>query len=363
MTDAKPKSTGARAWKIILGLYAMLLAWLLVTSAISLQTVLSAIPVLMIGIGLDLIMGRGHPHRVRLVIGTLLGVVIVYMIVSSETHALQASDPATYMQTSPINIEYQGGDTTSLNVYPYIGSLTMSAQDAAIPELTPPNLLITGSIRYMSNSSIQESWRSDTRQQRVAIFNEFTSTQFGNDLSSFNQLRERLDPAQLSINIQIMRDVPLDLLIDGRDGEINVDLRDLTINTFSLQSRSSTTVNLSNESAPYIVNIDAFEDSEIEIVTEFGYGVELTITDRGGIVTVYYAPDQAIRITAEDNQRIFVPDSLEERRQGNGFEYESPDYLLAQSDQRIEVMIERRFVSTYGTIRFIELPSTISSDE
>jgi hypothetical protein len=256
------------------------------------ETLLRLWPVLIIGVGLDLLIGR------RSIWGSLLVVVLVLALAGAAV-ALYESRPrgSRAFSVEPIEIPLEGASEAVVELDFSVGSLEVQATDAG-------ELLVDGEVDLRSGERLQSEARTEGDSLHYSLSSDLREWRGVGFFGSWIGDRRWT----LGLNPEI----PLQIAVDVGVGEVQIDLSELDVSELDLNGGVGRMV----------VTLPAEGDAEIRM--ELGVGENVLLVPEGVGVRIRAAGGLA-PVTAPSGYR-----------RGDGV-YTSPGYSTAENQVDVEV--------------------------
>jgi hypothetical protein len=255
------------------------------------ETLLRLWPVLIIGIGLDLLIGR------RSIWGSLLVVVLVLGLAAGAVALYEIRPRGAGVESEVIGIPLEGAREGVVDVDLSVGRLEVQDAEAS-------DLLVEGELSVQSG----EDLRSQARSEGETIYYSLSS-----DLQEWRGIG--IPGSWIGDRVWTLGfnpEIPLRLTIDAGVGEVVLDLSGLTVRE----------LDLSGGVGRLVVTLP--EGSDAEIRMELGVGENVLRVPEG----------VGVRVRAEGGLApVTAPSSY---RRGDGV-YTSPNYGTAESQVEVEI--------------------------
>jgi hypothetical protein len=225
-------------------------------------TLLRLWPVVLIAVGLDILVGRRFPLG-SLLLGLVLVVVLVLAVQGSIPMNATASGLAVD-RTETISQDLQGSNQGSVDIRFGAGNLNVDA-------LTEGGLqLIQGSLDLSRNEQLNKSFSANNGVARYVLESR----------GSLNVGPEVLGGSNKKWDLNLNRDIPLDLRISTGAGQSNLDLTGLNLRRFDLNGGvGQVTVKLPAH-GQYPVSIDGGVGQVVVIIPQ---GLAARVRTEGGL--------------------------------------------------------------------------------
>lgn len=235
-------------------------------------------PVLIIVIGLDVIFARRLP-----LVGALLALVViggvVYILLEGDSLALpEKPEPRT--ETFVVAAE----DTSAANFY-----LNLSTQPAVVNALTNSNNLIEAEIGHFGDVELTVAGGTEK---------EITLTQNG-VVSWFAWAFHQVQDEELTWEVQLSREVPFDLDVDGGTGTAELDLSGIQLEAFYLDgSTGASTIVFPASRQGYEAQIEG-STGHIQIFLPAEGELTLRLDGSTGQITLNTPKEAALRLEVQ----------------------------------------------------------------
>ncbi|MCC6615890.1 MAG: hypothetical protein IT320_20640 [Anaerolineae bacterium] len=301
-----------------------LLGQLNVLSGASFAVLFRLWPLILVAIGINLLVGRGHPQ-----VSTLIGIVTVVVFVvlmligpsiglaqTVEAQEAQYQEPLAGVESANVNLDLSVAETT-----------IQAASDSS--NLFEADLRYLGDVRYQADGEANKDIRLWT-EGPVSTTNFFGFWPFGN--FGDNDLRW---------DINLSPDVPLALDINGGVGKNTFNLSGLDITSLNIHAGvGETHLTLPATDGAYPVTVDGGVGSTDVTIVE---GAALTLNINGGVGEVVIDIPENAPVRLEGNQGLGGVDigsaGLNVMRQSdNEGEWQTEAYAGASEDERIVII-------------------------
>lgn len=334
-TQPRSEQRGPSLWAILLILVGVV--WLLAQANIisreSLSVLFRVWPILLIGIGLELLVGRQSRALSTIIILGTIAVLVVLMVVgpsiglaaSAEVTAAEYSEPLGDTESAEITI---GAGVGNLNVRP----------------LTDSSDLFSADIRYLG--SIQYDASGSNGRAVIRLENETEGARFFNPIDLFGWLN---DENSARWDIGISPNVPVNLNLSAGTGGADLDLGDLQLTGLSVNSGTGgVTLTMpavlnDAEARPYDAVV-SLGTGGATLTLEEGIAVNLRVNSGTGGVTIDVPDSAAVRVDAETGTGGINTASFLTRTSGDDDNFvgdsgiwESDSYASADTNSRITI--------------------------
>ena len=334
-TVPRTEQRGPSLWAIILILAGVI--WLLAQANIisreNLSVLLRVWPILLIGLGLELLIGRQSRALSTLIILGTIGILLVLMVVGPSIGLAAQSTVTEAQYDQPLENAQSAEITVSVGV----GNLYVRpVEDSS--QLFDANIRYLGNVQYDasgSNENVTVRLENDTQPLNwLAIDNIF------NWLNSDESARW---------DIGINPDVPVELNLSTGTGGADLDLGDLHLTRLSVNSGTGgivmTMPAVEEDAAPrhYEATV-SLGTGGATLTLEDGIAVDLRVDSGTGGVTIDVPDNAPVRVDAETGTGgIGVPSFLnrisgdEDNFVGARGVWESASYASADENARINI--------------------------
>lgn len=278
-------------------------------------------PLIIVAIGLNMLLGRRNPGAARLVtIAT--AVVLVLLVLVGPTLGLAGNANA---QRETFIAEMDDAEAADVRLELSIGSTTITPLEDS-DELVNADLSYLGDIRF-------DVTGNETRSVTIAQQGDNSFSFF--DFSFFSE-------NDLSWNVAINPDLPLELTLGGGMGEVNADLSAFDLTALSIDGGMGTIrLTLPAADVPYAVDINGGMGTQI-ITVEEGAAFSMTVDGGMGSTIVNLPEDTPIRIERDGGMGgVSLPNWL---RQVSGDDnqgvWETSSYSEADESERITIDVD-----------------------
>jgi hypothetical protein len=278
-------------------------------------------PLIIVAIGLNLLLGRRNPGAARLVTLATAAVLVV-LVLAGPTLGLAGSANA---QRETFIAEIDSAEAAEVRLELSIGNTTITSLDDS-DQLVNADLNYLGDIRF--DVSGDETRRVTIAQQGENRFSFF-------DFSFFSEM-------DLSWNVSINPDVPLELTLGGGMGEVNADLSAFDLTALTIDGGMGTVrLTLPEADEPYAVDINGGMGTQI-ITVEDGAAFNMTVDGGMGSTILNLPEDTPIRIERDGGMGgVSFPNWL---RQVSGDDnqgvWETSSYAEADESERITIDVD-----------------------
>ena len=267
MATLKRETHGTSIWAFVL--IALGVVWLLfqanILSGANLAVLFRLWPLILIGLGLELLFGRSSRSISLLIGGGTVALLLVLMLVG----------PAIGLGA---NVEFQEkqlqeplGDTTSAQL-----DLGLSVGKATVSALTNSADLLSADLRYLGG--VEYSATGSQGQKTVSLSPRNDSVQIFDFLGFSFVGSESAD--QLRWDIGLTTAIPLDLRLHGGVGDASIDLTGVQLSNFSYNNGvGDTTITLpAGETYPF-----ALDGGVGSVTVNFAADTAITVNVNGGV--------------------------------------------------------------------------------
>jgi hypothetical protein len=333
-TPNRSEQRGPSLWAILLIVIGVV--WLLAQANIITGANLSVLfrmwPILLIGIGLELLFGRQSRALSTLIILGTVTILIVLMIVGPSLGLAANTEVETAQYSEPL------GDVSSaqITVGVGVGNLDVSA-------LTDSTALFEADIRYIGQ--IEYTADGETEKQ-VTLVNDTDGTNWFNFVNVFNWFGED-NSARWDIGISPT--VPVDLSLSTGTGSADLDLSSLQLTGLNVNSGTGgiTLTMPAVERESYTASV-SLGTGGATITLDEGIATNLRVNSGTGGVTIDVPDDAPIRLEANTGTGgISVIASLERVSGddegsfvGDSGVWETSTYAEASENSRINIRFD-----------------------
>lgn len=333
-TPTRPEQRGPSLWAILLIVIGVV--WLLAEADIITGANLSVLfrlwPILLIGIGLELLIGRQSRALSTLIILGTVAVLIVLMIVGPSLGLAANTEVETGEYSEPL------GDTESAQITVGVG-----VGDLDVTALDDSSNLFDADIRYIGQ--VEYNVEGETEKQ-IALTNETDGTNWFNFIDVFNWFG---DDNNARWDIGISPNVPVDLSLSTGTGGATLDLSSLQLTGLNVNSGTGgiTLTMPAVEGEIYSASV-SLGTGGATINLEDSIATNLRVNSGTGGVTIDVPENAPIRLEANTGTGgIDVPAGFERLSGGdeNNFVGDSgvwatSSYADANPDARIDIHFE-----------------------
>ena len=246
----------------------------------SLITFLSLWPLILVAVGLNILIGSQYPSiRPWLAVGFL--VIALTLMVFAEPLGLDFSSDLKQAEFSePLN----GAESASIILDLSVGRTNLSALQSG-GELFSAEVFYRGTVSYDSNPGNNTNIHLEIDEPK--------------NIRGINNFWEIFDTQDVSNNIKISPDIPIELTINVGVGETNIDLSELTLQSLKINGGvGEIDLTLPMQDAPYKVDVDGGVGA-INITLEDDTNVSLDLNGGVGTFSIDVLNHAAIRLDAE----------------------------------------------------------------
>lgn len=313
-----------------IGLIFVGILWLLfqvnVITGAHLSVLVRMWPLLLVGIGLELLFGRSSRALSTLIVVGTMAVLLLAMLIGPSV-GLAANTEVT---EASYNTPLDGTDAAQITVSVGIGSLYVTPLESET-SLFDANIRHIGDVQY----TVEEGSTSIIRLQ-----NESNNGRF-NIGSFFSDVVQSDNNARWDVGISPL--VPLDLTLETATGSTTADLSGMHLTALEVESGlGSVTLTLPASEQRYDANL-SLGTGEAIVHLEAVSTLNLTIDNGTGGATIYLPENAAVRLRADTGiGGIDVPGFMERTTYeddslGDQGVWETESYATARESQRIDI--------------------------
>ena len=329
-TPVSTERRGPSLWAIILILVGVI--WLLAQADIITGEHLSVLfrmwPLLLIGIGLELLVGRqSRALSTLIILGTI--VILVGLMFVGPSIGLAAHTEVTAAQ---YDVPLEGVESAQITVGVGVGELNVQA-------LNDSSDLFNADIRYVGNVHYDTS--GSNGRTTITLENDTDNMSWFSLADIFNLFDNGSDARW---NIGISPDVPVNLSLSTGTGSSDLDLTNLQLTGLDVNSGTgSITLTLPATEASYQASVNSGTGSATIDVSR-ATAVNLRVNSGTGSVTIDVPDDAALRLDAQTGTGgISAPSFLErttaedDNITGDSGVWETASYAGADENARINI--------------------------
>ncbi len=243
--------------------------WLLfqanVISGANLAVLFRLWPLILIGLGLELLVGR-NSRSVSLLIGGGTVVLLLVLMIAGPAIGLGSN-----VEIQEKQLQEPLGDTTSAQL-----DLGLSVGRATVSALTNSNDLLNADLRYVGG--VEYSASGSQGQKYVSLTSRSDGAQIFDFLGFSFMGKDNAD--QLRWNIGLTTAIPLDLRLRGGVGDATIDLTGVQLSNLSYNNGVGDTTITLPASGDYPFALDGGVGS---VTVNFAAGTPITATVNGGV--------------------------------------------------------------------------------